>query len=117
VLISRVFRLPDGGWVAQSDRVEPAPMGYSIPEPALEMVRLDAKGGVVEVAKPEVWSDQEVLGCSAWAVQGSTLVVLTWSRIDNESPNSSHYAIAEGLVEVPVTELPFLAQAEAALAP
>ena len=74
-------------------------MGYSIPEPALEMVRLDAAGRVVEVVKPEVWSDQEVLGCSAWAVQGTTLVELTWARIDNESPNPSQYPIAEGLVE------------------
>jgi len=112
----RVFRVPEGGWVVESDRMEAAPMGYRLPEPARELVQLDAAGGVVRVMKPHVWSDAEVLGCTVWAVRGTSLVDIVWSRIDADTPGRWESVIAEGLVEVPVSEFAYQAEAEAALA-
>jgi hypothetical protein len=113
----RVFLRPDGGWVVESDRVEEAPMGYRLPELAHELVHLDAQGRVVQALKPHVWSDAEVLGCTVWAVRGTMLVDIVWSRIDGDTPGRWESVIAEGLVEVPLAEFPFRAAVEEALRP
>lgn len=112
----RVFRVPDGGWVVESDRLEAEPYsGFRLEEPAHRMVRLDASGRLRAPVSPQVWSDCEVLGCSVLEVRGTTLVDVVWSRIDDDVPKRSEWVIAEGLVEVLPAELPFRAEAEAAL--
>jgi len=90
-------------------------MGYRIPEPAHDLVQLDASGKVARTMKPQVYSDCEILGCIVHAVRGTDLVATDWRRIDEEVPRRMDDVVARGLVEVPVSAFPFLAEAEAAL--
>ena len=113
----RVFRLPDGGWLAVSDRVEADAMGYRLPEPAILALELGADHRVVRVLRPEVWSDCEILGCTSWTVRGTALIQVTWSRLDEDEPRRSDRVVVEGMVAVPAGVAPFAPELGTMLAP
>lgn len=112
----RVFRLPDGGWVVDSETVVDDPTnGYLVsPEPAHRIVRLGVTGAVAEVTL-ETYSDCEYLGCIVLAVRETELLSTHWRGQEYSEPRRWDEVRATGLVEVPLAEFPYREAVEEAL--